>query len=62
MTSRRAARSAGTSAMRRASTRIAATMTTSPANTHRHDAYVVRSPPISGPTAIAIAPAAATRP
>ena len=36
--------------------------TTSPANTHRHDAYVVASPPISGPTAIAIAPAAPMRP
>jgi hypothetical protein len=35
---------------------------TSPANTHRQDAYVVASPPISGPTAIAIAPAAPTRP
>ena len=36
--------------------------TTSPANTHRHDAYVVASPPINGPTAIAMAPAAPTRP
>ncbi len=35
---------------------------TSPAKTHRHDAYVVARPPISGPTAIAIAPAAPTRP
>ena len=38
------------------------TTITSPANTHRHEAYVVARPPISGPTAIAIAPAAATRP
>ena len=39
-----------------------APMSTSPANTHRHEAYVVASPPISGPTAIAIAPAAPTNP
>ncbi len=36
--------------------------TTSPANTSRQEAYVVASPPISGPTAIAMAPAAPTRP
>ena len=41
---------------------IASTMTTSPANTHRHEKYVVQKPPISGPTATAIAPAAATSP
>ena len=35
---------------------------TSPANTHLHDAYVVASPPMSGPTAIAIAADAPTRP
>ena len=37
-------------------------MTTSPAKTHRHDAYVVSSPPINGPAATATAPAAATSP
>ena len=37
-------------------------MSTSPANTHRHDAYVVNSPPINGPAATAMAPAEATRP
>jgi hypothetical protein len=31
-------------------------------NTHRHEAYVVNSPPISGPAATAIAPAEATSP
>ena len=30
-------------------------MITSPAKTHRHEAYVVSRPPISGPTATAIA-------
>ena len=44
------------------SARIAATTITSPANTQRHDAYVVNKPPISGPAATAIAPADATRP
>ena len=39
-----------------------ATITTSPAKTYLHDAYVVRAPPISGPAATAIAPADATRP
>jgi hypothetical protein len=38
------------------------TITTSPANTHRHEKYVVQNPPISGPIATATAPAAATRP
>src|SRR5262245_36281559 len=38
------------------------TITTSPANTQRQEKYVVQKPPISGPTATAIAPAAATRP
>ena len=37
-------------------------ISTSPANTHRHEAYVVARPPIKGPTAIAIAPAAPTNP
>ena len=37
-------------------------MMTSPAKTHRHERYVVTSPPMSGPAATAIAPAAATRP
>ena len=44
------------------SRRIASTTTTSPANTQRHEKYVVQKPPISGPTATAIAPAAATSP
>ena len=38
------------------------TTTTSPKNTSRHEAYVVAAPPMSGPAATAIAPAAATRP
>ena len=38
------------------------TSTTSPAKTQRHEKYVVQKPPISGPTATAIAPAAATSP
>jgi hypothetical protein len=33
-----------------------------PANTRRQLRYVVKSPPISGPLATAIAPAAITRP
>ena len=37
-------------------------MRTSPTNTHRHDTYVVTTPPISGPAATAIAPAEATSP
>src|SRR5262245_47418529 len=54
--------SAGASVMRRTSNKITMTIKTSPANTHRHDAYVVKSPPMSGPTATAIAPADATNP
>ena len=38
------------------------TTSTSPANTHRHEKYVVAMPPMSGPTATAIAPAAMIRP
>src|SRR5215470_6958823 len=60
--SRRADGSAGVSAIFLASTRIPTTIKTSPANTYRHDAYVVITPPIRGPTATAMAPAAATRP
>src|SRR5262245_26697110 len=52
----------GASLIRRATARIARTTTTSPANTSRQVAYVVRAPPIRGPTATAIAPADATRP
>src|SRR4051812_17457617 len=52
----------GASAILRAMTRIASTTITSPAKTHRHEKYVVQKPPISGPTATAIAPAAATMP
>src|SRR3954462_13053183 len=54
--------SAGVSCTRRASSRITATINTSPANTHRQEAYVVNAPPTNGPSAAAIAPAAATRP
>ena len=43
-------------------TRITSTSTTSPAKTQRHEKYVVQKPPMSGPTATAIAPAAATMP
>ena len=38
------------------------TIRTSPANTQRHEAYVVNNPPMSGPAATAIAPADATSP
>ena len=48
--------------MRRATSRMTATMRTSPAKTHRHEKYVVTSPPMSGPAATAIAPAEATMP
>jgi hypothetical protein len=54
--------STGASTILRESSRITITTSTSPANTHRHEAYVVASPPISGPTATATAPAAATNP
>ena len=53
---------AGESAMRRLRARMPSTITTSPTKTQRQLAYVVRSPPSSGPTATAIAPAEATRP
>ena len=46
----------------RSTTRMTRTITTSPAKTYRQDAKVVTAPPISGPAATAIAPAAATRP
>ncbi len=52
----------GASSSFRASTRITSTTATSPANTQRHEKYVVAKPPTSGPTAIAIAPEAATSP
>ncbi len=48
--------------IRRSPTRMTATMTTSPTNTHRHEANVVTAPPISGPAATAMAPAAAISP
>jgi hypothetical protein len=41
---------------------MASTITTSPAKTQRQEKYVVAMPPIRGPTAIATAPAAMTRP
>src|SRR6185312_16110204 len=47
---------------RRVNSRIASTITTSPANTQRHEKYVVQKPPINGPSATATAPAAATSP
>jgi hypothetical protein len=37
-------------------------ITTSPTNTQRHEKYVVAEPPISGPSATAIAPAPITNP
>ena len=56
-------RSSGTeSCCLREKKRITAASSTSPANTQRHEKYVVAKPPISGPTATAIAPAAATIP
>ena len=48
--------------MRRLNRTIPAPTNTSPTNTHLHEAYVVASPPMSGPTAIAMAPAAPTSP
>src|SRR6516165_9505549 len=54
--------SAGASTIRLASNRMTTTIRTSPAKTHRQDAYVVKRPPTSGPTATAIAPADATNP
>ena len=41
---------------------MTATISTSPAKTQRQEKYVVQKPPMSGPTATAIAPAAATIP
>ena len=41
---------------------MAPTMTTSPTNTHRQEAKVVTAPPIRGPAATAMAPAAAMSP
>jgi len=61
-TSRRGRFSGGASEILRAKTRITATSTTSPAKTQRHEKYVVQKPPTSGPTATAIALAAATIP
>lgn len=54
--------SGGASAIRRASSRMTRTITTSPANTQRQEKKVVAKPPMSGPTAIATAAAAATSP
>ena len=54
--------STGASAIRRVMSRMTSTSTTSPAKTHRQEKYVVQKPPISGPTATATAPAAATSP
>jgi len=41
---------------------MTSTISTSPANTHRQEKYVVAKPPISGPTATATAPAPMTSP
>src|SRR6266567_6595067 len=60
--SRRCCSVDGASWMRRDSTRITKAITTSPTKTYRQDAYVVKAPPISGPRATAIAPAAAIVP
>src|SRR5262245_61292781 len=60
--SSRASGSGGVSAIRRVNTRITTTITTSLANTNRHDRYVVNRPPINGPAATATAPAAAIKP
>src|SRR6266566_1268084 len=60
--SRRCCSVDGASWMRRDRTRITKAITTSPTKTYRQDAYVVKAPPISGPRATAIAPAAAIVP
>src|SRR5436190_8204965 len=60
--SKRGRLSRGASAILRVKRRMTITSTTSPAKTQRHEKYVVQNPPISGPTATATAPAAATRP
>lgn len=52
----------GASAIRRASTRMTSTTTTSPAKTQRQEEDVVATPPMSGPSPMAIAAAAATGP
>jgi hypothetical protein len=52
----------GESWILRRTNRIAPTMTTSPRKTYRQVAKVVTAPPISGPAATAMAPAAATMP
>jgi hypothetical protein len=54
--------SGAVSLMCRRVTRMTATMATSPAKTHRHDAKVVTAPPTRGPAATAMAPAAAMSP
>ena len=58
----RGRRPGSASVIRLLSRRIPSTRTTSPANTQRHEKYVVATPPISGPTAIATAAAAAISP
>ena len=47
--SRRGCFSTGESDIRRENNRIPAPITTSPANTQRHEKYVVQKPPTSGP-------------
>jgi hypothetical protein len=46
----------------RSAAKIPITITASPTKTHRHEAKVVTAPPMSGPAATAIAPAAAIIP
>src|SRR5664280_703493 len=52
----------GVSLTPRTESRMISTITTSPANTQRHEAKVVTAPPTSGPAATAMAPAAAISP
>ena len=60
--SKRARTAGGVSWTLRSAAKMPITITASPTNTHRHDAKVVTAPPMSGPAATAIAPAAAIIP
>ncbi len=62
ITSNRTRPAGGASLTLRSAAKMTATITTSPTKTHRHDANVVTAPPMSGPAATAIAPAAAIIP
>jgi hypothetical protein len=61
-TSKRTLASGAVSLICRREIRMTPTRTTSPMNTQRHEAKVVTAPPMSGPAATAMAPAAATSP